>query len=267
LKGVTSRTIAVASFLAAQSPALAQPTAPLPSSSDEGAKLYEEAVKHYNLAEYDAAIRAFKAAYLATEAPELLYDIAQSYRLKGPGNCTSALQFYRNYLRVAPATPKRSAVEAAIGDMEACSRNEAVASSPVVQAETTGLGPPPAPLAVPLGEAVHGVSPGHHGVPGWLAPVVGGLGLGLAASGAALLAWSRIDYESIEASGCAPRCSTAVVSGPSERQTLGAVLSVAGGATVGAGVIIFLVRRGSVHGSSGAWLVPSVRGLRGGFDF
>src|SRR5262245_12813633 len=88
--------------------------------------LYEQGLKHYNLAEYDLAIELFKQAYLLTEAPELLFNIAQSYRLKGAGNCRSALQFYRTYLRVEPRASKRASVEAAIADMEICARDEPV---------------------------------------------------------------------------------------------------------------------------------------------
>src|SRR5262245_38218137 len=70
--------------------------------------LYEAGVRRYNLADYDQAIDLFKRAYLLSEAPELLFNVAQAYRLKGDGFCALALRFYRNYLRLDPKTAKRA---------------------------------------------------------------------------------------------------------------------------------------------------------------
>jgi hypothetical protein len=44
--------------------------------------------KHFELAEYDAAIADFKEAYRIGDAPGYLYNIAQAYRLKG--DCRNA---------------------------------------------------------------------------------------------------------------------------------------------------------------------------------
>src|SRR5262245_49262547 len=74
--------------------------------------LYATGVRQYNVGEYDAAIDAFKRAYLISSEPSLLYNIAQAYRKKGPSGCKRALEFYRGYLRARPATPDRASIEA-----------------------------------------------------------------------------------------------------------------------------------------------------------
>ena len=95
-------------------PAFAQPADPRASELSQEAKqralmLFEAGRTHYNLAEYDQAVANFKAAYELTAAPVLLFNIAQAYRLKG--DCPRALEAYRHFLRLAPASPQPSDAE------------------------------------------------------------------------------------------------------------------------------------------------------------
>jgi hypothetical protein len=63
--------------------ALAEPAAPrklTPKEKAEARALYEEGLRHYNVAEYADAITAFKEAYLRSGDPKLLFNVAQSYR-------------------------------------------------------------------------------------------------------------------------------------------------------------------------------------------
>jgi tetratricopeptide (TPR) repeat protein len=209
---------------------------PSPDPRKEAVALYDQAVKHYNVGEYDEAVAAFKRAYLITEAPELLYDIAQSYRLKGPGSCTQAVQAYRSYLRVAPATAKRKSVEAAIRDMEECVRNEPPpikTEPPAKTAEHEAAPERPTPIAPadpPRGRS-------------WIGPIVAGAGLAVVGAGGALVAWSRHDYSSLRDSGCAPGCSPGAVDGPRHMQTAGDVLLVAGAVAVVTGVVLWFAVR------------------------
>jgi len=83
---------------------------------DEARRLYDLGITHYDLGEFDQAIAAFKQAYALTQAPGLLFNIAQAYRLKK--DYENALYFYRSYLRKEPDAPNRSDVEARIGEME-----------------------------------------------------------------------------------------------------------------------------------------------------
>src|SRR5215470_12605929 len=75
-------------------------------------KLFQEGSRHYDLAEYDEAIAAFKEAYRLSEVPGLLYNIGQAYRKKGPSGCEQAASFYRSYLRVKPEVEEREEIEA-----------------------------------------------------------------------------------------------------------------------------------------------------------
>ena len=91
-------------------------------NDDERARvLYDKGNTHFDLAEYDAAIAAFKEAYSISRRPGLLYNIAQAYRKQG--NCVQALEFYRNYLRLEPDAKNRGAVDKRIAEMQACAKS------------------------------------------------------------------------------------------------------------------------------------------------
>ena len=100
--------------LCASTVAIAQPAADDAKKAD-ARSLYEEGLKHYNLGEYDAAIDAFKKAYAISSAPGLLFNIAQSYRLKK--DYEQASNFYLTYLRLKPDAPNRADVEQRIDEM------------------------------------------------------------------------------------------------------------------------------------------------------
>ena len=62
-------------------------TAQAPPATEEQKKaeakvLYDKGINHYNLGEFEAAITDFRAAYAISSAPGLLFNIAQSFRLK-----------------------------------------------------------------------------------------------------------------------------------------------------------------------------------------
>jgi tetratricopeptide (TPR) repeat protein len=77
---------------------------------------YEKGLKHYNLGEFDPAVEEFKKAYELSDAPGLLFNIAQVYRAKE--DYKQALYFYRTYLRLQPDAPNRADVEARVADLE-----------------------------------------------------------------------------------------------------------------------------------------------------
>ncbi|MBL8957567.1 MAG: hypothetical protein JNK82_42730, partial [Myxococcaceae bacterium] len=136
--------------------------------------LYEEGLKFYNVSDYGHAIEKFKAAYLLVEAPELLYNIAQAYRLWG-GHCEGALQSYRSFLRAQPSSPRRAKVEQHIAELQKC-----LEPAPPPEA--------PAPIVIVKVREKRLVRP-------WVGPVVmGAAGVALAISGAALLGWVQRDW-------------------------------------------------------------------------
>jgi tetratricopeptide (TPR) repeat protein len=235
--------------------ALAQPVpssrpATRPASEREALELYRRGLTHYNLAQYDEAIALFKRAYLVSRAPELLFNIAQAYRLKGPESCSLALRFYRSYLREEPKARGLASVQAVIADMERCVRERAAAAPP-------GSRPSTQPASAPADRADRPAQPPARW---WPAALVAGTGVALAAGGGALLGWVRAEYDDLEQS-CAPACDPGRVDGLRRAHTAGWVLAGVGAAAVVGGLITWaLVRRARIEAASSTWVAP----LRGG---
>jgi hypothetical protein len=102
--------LAFAVAVGAATHAAGQP-APKPDDKTAAREAYAKGKRHYDLAEYDEAIAAWKQAYHLQRAPLLLFNIAQAFRLKG--DCASARQFYASYRREEPAPKNRAELEAA----------------------------------------------------------------------------------------------------------------------------------------------------------
>jgi tetratricopeptide (TPR) repeat protein len=127
------------------------PAASAPSESRAHAKrLFEQGQAHYDLGEYDEAIAAFREAYEISSAPALLFNIAQSHRLKG--DCARALHVYRHFVRLDPNSPHRSSAETQIAALSAQCENKSDAAAPTQPAshdETSDAGATVAPPASP----------------------------------------------------------------------------------------------------------------------
>ncbi|HUS68500.1 MAG TPA: hypothetical protein VMZ28_28390, partial [Kofleriaceae bacterium] len=161
---------------------------------DPARELYQKGIVHYDLAEYDLAIDAFKKAYALSNEPGLLFNLAQTYRLKK--DHAQALHFYRTFLELKPATPNRADVEAQIVKMgealaaEEAEKQQRAAEVPPAPPPVVVV-PPPAPpprfLSTKRGHAVIALA------------AIGGAALLTAAAtgGSALAERSRYD------SGCA----------------------------------------------------------------
>jgi tetratricopeptide (TPR) repeat protein len=74
-------------------------------------KLYDDGLRHYNVAEYADAIAAWKQAYLVAKKPILLFNIGQAYRLAG--DCKQAVTFYDSYEREEPHPSNQDEVDQA----------------------------------------------------------------------------------------------------------------------------------------------------------
>ncbi len=106
---------------------------------------YKEGTKHYNLGEFDEAIKAYKEGYDAKPDPVFLFNIAQSYRLwKKP---EQAIFFYKSFLRNAPEAPNHAEVERRIQELQQeldqSGNNASTAPAP------REVGPPPPPTQSP----------------------------------------------------------------------------------------------------------------------
>jgi tetratricopeptide (TPR) repeat protein len=205
--------------------------------------LYAEGVRHYNVGEYDAAIDAFKRAYLISNAASLLYNIAQAYRKQGPPGCEPALEFYRGYLRERPGAPDRASIEATIDELDPCPAAPRAAAPAVVPAIVAA--PPAVVRDDPAGPSGGQLA---LGVAGATLLVGGGVTFGIAAARYGALqdecpcprerwtAWRNAEYGSYVALGL-------------------------GAASLGTAVIWWLAQRGSERpGAMAVQLVPSVSG-------
>lgn len=118
------KNLVLAALLAASATAAAQPAPrPAPTSNQtddqkraEGKALYEQGLSYYNLGEFDQAIAAFRKSYELTQAPGLLFNIAQAFRLKK--DYEQATYFYSTYLRLQPDAANRADVEARLAEMQ-----------------------------------------------------------------------------------------------------------------------------------------------------
>jgi tetratricopeptide (TPR) repeat protein len=120
------KNLLLASLLAVPASAVAQPTpAPAPTGEPqkldeqkraEAKRLYEEGLSHYNLGEFDLAIASFRKSYALSQAPGLLFNIAQAFRLKK--DYDQATYFYTTYLRLQPDAANRADVEARLAEMQ-----------------------------------------------------------------------------------------------------------------------------------------------------
>jgi tetratricopeptide (TPR) repeat protein len=101
--------LAAALLVLAPGGATAQrPTAPA-EVLRQARDLFEAGRRLYNIGRYDEAIDSFKAAYVRSSAPLLLYNIAQAHRAKG--DCAEARRVFDTYLREDPKAD-RAEVEA-----------------------------------------------------------------------------------------------------------------------------------------------------------
>src|SRR5262245_20667264 len=100
--------IIIACVALAVSPAIADDKA----DKAKAKQLYEEGLRHYNVAEYTEAIAAWKQAYLLSKRPLLLFNLGQAYRLSG--DCGQAMRFYENYQTEEPSPKNADELEQAI---------------------------------------------------------------------------------------------------------------------------------------------------------
>jgi tetratricopeptide (TPR) repeat protein len=84
----------------------------------EKAKLFYQAGEaYYQAGEYQKALDAYEEAATLVDAPELLFNMAQCYRLLGQKE--EALESYRRFLAEVPNTPYRKEIEGRIRLLEA----------------------------------------------------------------------------------------------------------------------------------------------------
>ena len=111
-----------------------------PALADDKAKakeLFDEGMKHFNVAEYPEAIAQWKQGYLLSKKPLFLFNIAQAYRFAG--DCVQAMTFYESYAREEQNIKNQDELDAGIA---ACKNAKPVEKQPE-QVTTQQQSPPP----------------------------------------------------------------------------------------------------------------------------
>ena len=121
-----------------------------PALADDKAKakeLFDDGMKHFNVAEYPEAIAQWKQGYLLSKKPLFLFNIAQAYRFAG--DCTQAMTFYESYAREEQNPKNEDEVDAGIA---ACKNAKPVEKKPepVTTTTTTQQQPPPPDKTPPV---------------------------------------------------------------------------------------------------------------------
>lgn len=234
----------------ASAPAAAQPSPPnaaADTAMTEGRKLYD-------LQEWDKAIERFKEAYRLRPDAAALFNIAQSYRLKG--DCKEAAGFYKTYKRNYPAAPNIDKVDRFIVEMEECAKTQPVEPTPpppTPTPTTSTTTPTPTTTAMPAPEPDEPEEPEE--------PVEGGsnrawmkwTGIGLGVAGLvgiglgtkfALDGKSKSDeLRDACATSCTSEQALAIESDGKSANTKAAVLFAVGGVAAAGGVVLFVLSR------------------------
>jgi tetratricopeptide (TPR) repeat protein len=234
----------------------------------EARGLYDEGLRHYNVAEYAEAIAAFKAAYLVSGDSKLLFNVAQSYRLSG--DCEQALRFYKNFLRENPHAANVAEVDAAVARCEAAPPPPAPAAlappapapAPEVIRPVVVSAPPPVPPAAPIRVSSQApANPGHgHRVAG---VAVGTLGLITAGTGVVLGLEGRAELRRLNAiAGEWSQEEKRREHNAQKMETAGQILAGVGATAVAAGIVLYLMGGNEAKETSSLALLPATDGLR-----
>src|SRR5947207_4482707 len=190
----------------AAGPARGQSAEVRPPAADEreqrARRLFREGSQLYDQAQYDEAVARFEEAYRLSSLPALVFNTAKAYRLRGPGECATALRYYERYLREDPGASNRQEIEELIEEMRLCTAAQNATTSPVATVPPPIVTAPPAgpsqPAARPIGGSgrADGESPASADRPRWprRGAVAGGaiLLLGLGGYSAALLKYDAV---------------------------------------------------------------------------
>jgi tetratricopeptide (TPR) repeat protein len=203
---------------------------------------YDRGMAHYELGEFGAAVDEFKAAYALSQAPGLLFNLAQASRLNK--DYEQALHFYRTYLRVRPDAANRDDVEKRLSELEPIVKMRQRAEMEKLSAPTPV--PENRPAADDKPQAVIAQPPPPGGKKERIAGIVVGVaGVGLLAAGiglgvASLDAQNKLSSLATQMGSWSPAQTSLYQTG--QRDAAAATgLYVAGGVAVATGVILYAV--------------------------
>lgn len=112
---------------------------------------HEKARRLYDVGKYNEAIEEYQKVYLLVDDPNMLFNIAQCYRLSDRPE--EALRFYRNYLRRSPTALNKSVVDKHIADLERVVEERKRSGATTTAPPPVGVPPvnPPVTTAPPPG--------------------------------------------------------------------------------------------------------------------
>lgn len=209
----------------------------------EAKQHYDRGMAHYELGEFAAAVEEFKLAYARSQAPGLLFNLAQASRLDK--DYEQALHFYRTYLRVRPDAPNRADVELRIAEIEPIVELQRKAETERISAahplppvpsvahaveDKTAIVPPPLPSG--RREKIAGIAVGAAGV----ALLGAGIGLGVAS----LDAQNKLSSLAAQNGSWSPAQASLYDTGQRDAGAATA-LYVVGGVAVATGVVLYAI--------------------------
>jgi tetratricopeptide (TPR) repeat protein len=113
----------------AKSKAAAESPATPPKADLVAAKqAYEEALRAFNLGQWDEAIAGFQKSYKLSGDATLLFNVAQAHRQAG--HVKEAIIAYKAFLREKPDTPHREMIEAKLKELESATESKTAAEKP-----------------------------------------------------------------------------------------------------------------------------------------
>jgi hypothetical protein len=113
----------------AKSKAAAESPATPPKADLVAAKqAYEEALRAFNLGQWDEAIAGFQKSYKLSGDATLLFNVAQAHRQAG--HVKEAIIAYKAFLREKPETPHREMIEAKLKELESAAESKTAAEKP-----------------------------------------------------------------------------------------------------------------------------------------
>ncbi len=226
---------------------------PEPASEPEqrARALYETGVAFYRTGDWERAIEHFTRAYELAPLPELLFNIAQAYQLKGPQTCAPAIRFYRRYLEAAPEAQNKGVVEQRLAELSSCPEPPPAPAPPA----------PDAAVPSPAVEVPAPPAPARAWGPGAL--VISGAVV--AAAGGGVLGWTAAELGGTTSAQCHPHCAE-LKGALSARAGLSYVLMGVGAAASATGVVLWL-RQPSAASAPQVFVAPAGLGVTGGATF
>jgi len=254
-----------------------------PAHADDKAKakqLYDEGLRHYQVAEYKQAIDSWKEAYLISKKPLLLFNIGQAYRLSG--DCKTAQTFYDNYTEAEPNPKNQDELDQAIAACKNAPATTGTADKPAVTAtqnpplnpvetkpvetkpvETKPVEPTPVAPAPVAPAPVEASSGGHR----TLGLVVGIAGVALEGGAVVFALQGKSKADDVEKVATWDKTAMDLQSAGERDNKIAWGLGIAGGAAIVAGVVLYVTGGSSSgDGEHGVAIVPTKNGAQLGWS-